>query len=94
MVVLRDKGQLPPAWKQKAVLIGTLEVQQNPAVWPRDGIVMARDAVLGGPNAAGTHAAPHPGPFLQPIHEAMLTILFLYFVWRSGKRRSGSASSV
>ena len=94
IVVLRDKGQLPPAWKQKAVLTGTLEVQQDPSVWPRDGIVMVHDAVLGGPNGVGAHVVTDPGPFLEPIHEAMLTIVFLYFVWRRGKHHSGSESSV
>lgn len=44
-VLLGDRRDMPPAWKQKGVFTGTLQVTMDPALWPSDGIIALRDAV-------------------------------------------------
>src|SRR5208337_4236849 len=77
MIALRDERQSPPVWKQKGVFTGILRVQ-DPATWPKAGVVALENAVRGVSASGGLSVRTDPGPFLNPVDEAIMAGIFAY----------------
>ena len=71
-VLLRDPRNIPPAWEQRGIFIGTLRVTRDPALWPNDGIISLHDAVRAGIGEDRSRLRVDPGLFLPIPEEALV----------------------
>jgi hypothetical protein len=89
-VVLRDRTELPPVWKQHGVFIGTLRVS-DPLSWPDGGIMNLTDAVRAdvspGFRKAGLRIS-------VPVEAGVLVVyLVAAFAWGMRKRTGSLEAS-
>lgn len=82
---LQDAAQLPPLWKERGQMTGTLRLQSDPKTWPDQGIVSLQDAVRG---VTGSRLRLDRGPFLEWWHEALVLAVFARMVVRAGRRKA------
>jgi len=82
MVFPKDESQIPPAWKQKVVFTGTLNITEDKNLYADNGIISIRDAVRGVPGQNTTGELYDAGPFLTVWHEAVILCLFFVLALR------------
>jgi len=94
MVFPKDKSQVPPAWKQKVVFTGMLNITEDEHLYADYGIISIRDAVRGVPGQNISGSLFDAGPILSVWHEAVILGVFLLLAfWKSGffRKRTQSA---
>lgn len=82
----RDQKDIPPAWKQRGVFVGTLRVARDAAARASDGIVSLHDAVRAETGMGRNGIAVDPGPFLPVTAEALILVAVLVVGFRSMTR--------
>ena len=87
-VLLRDLQNIPPAWKQRGVFIGTLRVTRDPASWPDEGIVSLHDAVRAGIGQGKSRLRVDSGPFLPVPEEAVILAGLVFLAFRSVRSKN------
>ena len=84
-VLLRNKTDMPAAWKQKEVFIGSLRLTTDPAAWAEKGIVTIDNAVRADAAAGTSRLRIDSGPCLSVIEEILVLIAFVILVFRLTK---------
>ncbi|MFH1076725.1 MAG: DUF3299 domain-containing protein [Pseudomonadota bacterium] len=77
MVFPRDDSEVPPAWKQRVVFTGALNITKDPGEYAASGIVSIKDATRGVSGTGTTSKRDNVKPFLYVWHE--LIILGAFF---------------
>lgn len=89
MVFPKDISQVPPAWKQKVVFTGELNITQDKALYAENGIISIRNAVRGVPDKSLSKHIFNAGPFLTLWHEAVLLGIFILWAFRRLRLNQG-----
>lgn len=80
-IAFPEPGQMPALWKEKGIMKGILHVEKDPVLWRQKGIISLEKAVPVG--AKGASLMVNHGPYLEPWHELLVLIVFMYFVFRT-----------
>ncbi len=88
-VFLRDTGNIPPAWMQRGVFIGTLRIARDAALRTSEGIVSLHDAVRAETGMGRNSLAVDSGPLLPIPLEALILATVLVVGFRSMMRGAG-----
>lgn len=92
-IALKDSGQLPPAWRQKGVFMGTLRVAQDAASWPTEGIVSLHDARRAGNGGGRRSLRMDPGLILPVPYEVGMLALFLFLAFRAARLKQARGTA-
>ena len=87
-VFLRDPRNIPSAWKQRGVFIGTLRVTRDPAAWRNEGIASLRDAVAAGIGQRRSGLRVDSGLFLPVREEVIVLAVFVFMAARAARVRN------
>ena len=92
----RDRANIPPAWRQKGVFIGTVRIARDAAARASEGIVSLHDAVRAETGVGRDRLAVDAGPFLPiPVEAIILAAVLVagFRPWGRGAKigqRTGS----
>ena len=79
-IAFPEPGQMPALWKEKGIMKGILHVEKDPGLWRQKGIISLEKTVSVG--AKGASLMVNHGPYLEPWHEALILVAFIYFIFR------------